>query len=322
MAGRALLARAARWPAYPSWRGLTAEALREVGERAGRDFAAALLYDRLVRSPDHGPFIRRVGDLLESGRPCRPGFSIAVVPGAGYVEYPRTGAGGARLVEAAARWGCRAERIPVASFGSLADNARMIADWLTTRPAGPVVLVSLSKGSADVRTALARPDAAAAFRGVRAWVSLSGIATGTALAGWFLGHPLRRLVARLLCWRFGCRFDVLRELDRASGGQLAGAFTLPAGLRAVHVVGFPLARHLTRRGRRGDRRVARLGPSDGGGVLLGDVTRLPGLVYPVWGADHYLEPDWDVRPLIGRIVEAAGADESAPVLAAHAAGRA
>jgi hypothetical protein len=56
-------------------------------------------------------------------------------------------------------------------------------------------------------------------------------------------------------------------------------------------VGFPLAQHLTNAlARRCYRRVRHLGPNDGAGILLGDVCRLPGHVYPVWGADHYLRP--------------------------------
>ena len=72
------------------------------------------------------------------------------------------------------------------------------------------------------------------------------------------------------------------------------------------MVGLPLACHLrTRRARRAWRRLVALGPSDGGGILLGDLCRLPGLIYPVWGADHYLDPAWDLRPLVRRIVQAA-----------------
>jgi len=93
-------------------------------------------------------------------------------------------------------------------------------------------------------------------------------------------------------------------LDRRAGGPLDFPLLLPAHLRVVHIVGFPLACHLTSRlARRSYRRLAPLGPNDGGGILLGDVTRLPGLIYPVWGADHYMRPAWDVCSLIGRIVQ-------------------
>jgi hypothetical protein len=301
---QALLARAAAWPEHPCWQGLTAEVLREVGAREGNDFATALTYDRLLRSADHGSFMR-LAACSETPRPS-DGALLAVVPGACYREYPHTGADGQRLCADMQRHGWHVERIPIDSFGSLDAHARIICKWLRARTEKAIVLVTLSKGSADVRLALAQPDAAEAFAKVTVWISLSGIVYGSALAGWVLDRPFPRAAARLLCWYHGYSFATLKSLDARSGGPLGGKLELPSGPCAVHVVGLPLACHLrNRRSRRGCRRLAALGPSDGGGILLGDLCRLPGFIHPVWGADHYLDPDWDVRPLLRRIVGAA-----------------
>ena len=302
---RALLCRVAGWPEHPSWRGLTADVLRAVADQHGDDFATALLYDRLVRSREHGPFFEQV---QSAANPCcgPPPGTLAIVPGACYVEYPWTGADGRRLCECGREWGWHVETVPVASFGPLSANARTVSDWLVGHPEESVVLVSLSKGGADVKTALANPATAPAFRKVSVWISLSGILHGTPMAGWFLHSGFRRWVARSLCRYRGYDFSVLDELDWHAGSALAPELVLPSGLRVVHVVGFPLSCHRrSRRSRRGHRRLAALGPNDGGGILLGDLCRLPGLIYPVWGTDHYLEPDWDVRPLIRRILHAA-----------------
>jgi hypothetical protein len=303
---RKLLDRVARWPHQPPWHELSADVLQEISAREGIDFATALLYSRIRCSPEHGPFIRWVDSLMQSPNiPCCLGTTLVVVPGACYAEYPQTGADGRRLLDNAASWGCRAERLPVASFGSLAANARTICTWLDDRPEEPVLLISLSKGAADLKTALTRPEAPRAFRNVRAWVNLSGITHGTPLVSWFLNHPFRSLMIRLLCWHRGYQVSVLQELDRRRGGPLDQELVLPLPFPVIHVVGFPLNYHLTRRARRGHRRLMPLGANDGGGILLGDLSRLPGLIYPVWGADHYLQPNWDICPLIGRIVQAA-----------------
>jgi hypothetical protein len=298
--------RAARWPEYPCWKGLTAEVLREVAGREGIDFATALLYERLVRSREHGPFIQQVqAGAADNGDRPSPSL-LAIVPGACYVEYPRTGADGRRLRECAREWGWRVERVPVASLGSLSTNARAVGDWLASRPEEPLVLVSLSKGGADVKTALASPATSATFRNVRVWISLSGILHGTPLAGWCLRRGFRRLLVQWLCWYRGLDFAILRELDHHAGSRLAAELVLPSWLKVVHVVGLPLSCHLrSRSSRRAHRRLAALGPNDGGGILLGDLCRLPGLIYPVWGTDHYLEPAWDLRPLIHRVLHAA-----------------
>ena len=49
-----------------------------------------------------------------------------------------------------------------------------------------------------------------------------------------------------------------------------------------------------------------LGPSDGT-ILLEDVFALPGRVYPVWGADHYLQPAGrDMSKLVANILSYLG----------------
>jgi hypothetical protein len=306
-----LLRDAADCPDHPSWKDLSAEVLREVAARKGADFATALLYDRLIRSPEHGWFYERVQSLPGS---CEAPFggTLAIVPGACYREYPQTGADGRRLREVAAEWGWKVETISIASLGALSTNARMVSQWLAERPLEPIVLVSLSKGGADVKTALAAPEQAEAFRNVVVWINLSGILHGTPVVSWFKRTVWRRALIRFLCWRHGFEYSVFEDLDRSDYGPLAPPLAAPPWLRVVHIVGFPLLRHLkSKRARRGYRRIGELGPSDGGGIVLGDLARLPGVIYPVWGVDHYLDPDWDVRPLVRRILSVA-VDASTP----------
>jgi hypothetical protein len=267
-----------------------------------------VLYDRVRRSAEHGPFIRRVDALPEEPGLADRKVVLAVAPGAFYREFPHTGADGRPLREAAARVGLRSELIPFYSFGRLADNARILCDWLSARPDGErIILVSPSKGGADVKIALTRPEAGRAFRNVAVWVNLSGLLRGTPLAGWLLERRLRTAWVRFLFWLRGYKFAVIRELEYGPGTPLDFDPPLPPHLRVVHVVGFPLVRHLSNAlARRCFRRVRPLGPNDGAGILLADVARLPGSVYPLWAADHYLRPDGrDARPLARRVLAAA-----------------
>ncbi len=287
-ADRALLVHAAAQPRWPDWRELDADTLGGIARTRGLDFATALLFDRLARSPEHGPALRRTWSPTQAAS-FPP---LAVVPGAFYREYPATGADG-RALRASAPADQRVERVPVRSFGSAAENGETICRWLRARPAGDggLVLVALSKGAVDVAAALARPDAGAAFGGGRvlAWANVSGLLGGTALVDYLRARPLAMAWVRAFLWWHGYRRETFDELAR---GHPAAA--VPPGPRAtlvpvVHVLGFPLARHLsTRRARRGYRRLAPLGPNDGGGILLGDAVRWPGTILPVWGADHYL----------------------------------
>jgi hypothetical protein len=302
---RELFERVARYPEAVPWDEVTAGLVRQIAESEGTDFATAWLYARLRNSPVHGPWMEQLGEATGSERDDRrPGATVVIVPGAFYREYPQSGADGQVVREEAERLGFATDRVPLLSFGSLRANARMLGDWLARDRRENLILVSLSKGGAEVKLALAEPGAAETFRRVAFWVNLSGLLWGTPLVGWLLSSRLRVLWFRLLfCWR-GFDFSVIPELARGPGTPLDGELQLPGHLRAVHVVGFPLARHLSNGlARRCYRRVQAWGPNDGAGIILADVCRLPGVVYPVWGADHYLRPAGrDVRAIAARLL--------------------
>ena len=293
-----LLRQAADWLAG---RMLDASDLRHLAQERGLDFATAVLYQALRRSPQHGPLI---ASLEESGTPV-PALDaeIIIVPGGFYKENPATGAAGHLVTESARRLGFATVMVPLHSFGTVAENARLLADWLRQRRDRPMILVSHSKGATEIRQLLARPDAAELFGGVRAWIDLSGLFLGTPLIGWLGTHPIRRQFVRLSFWWKGFAFAALDEIDKGACPAWPGALDAVPWMDVIHVIGFPLQRHLsTPLMRRGHRRLAPLGPSDGT-VLLEDVFSLPGRVYPVFGADHYLRPaNRDMIQLMSRML--------------------
>ena len=281
---------------------LTPEVLRELTAREGCDFATALLHRRIVESERHGPFLRALGELRDVARV--PGIRVGIVPGAFYRENPRTGADGRIAREVAGELGMPVEMIPVSSTGALAENADTICRWLCAQRDGPLILVSVSKGGSDLRTALARPDAARVFERVIGWVNLCGILDGTPMADWLLSPSLLARANRFVHRIRGRSLDFLADLRRYPGCALDFPLALPAHLRAVHVVGFPLRRHL-RNGlaRRCHARLAPFGPNDGS-ILLADSPSWPGQLCPVWGADHYLRPPSSERPLLAALLRA------------------
>ncbi|OAI52182.1 hypothetical protein AYO44_16710 [Planctomycetaceae bacterium SCGC AG-212-F19] len=300
---RALLRHAAEWPDHPCLTDLKRPVLAQVAAERGADFATALLYDRLRRSEPHGPFIRRVDELL-SQPPVEPGpinAMVAVAPGLFYRELPRSGADGWLLRQRVAAHGCRTAVLPTHSQGTVAENGKRICAWLSKHPHEMILLASLSKGAADIKAALAQPEANEAFRPVAAWLNLSGMPDGTPLVNWLFQRKLMTLVCQAMYWWKGLDFAVNRQLAWGPDAVLDFALELPAHVRMINVVGFPLRRHFTSsRLRRCHRRIAPLGPNDGF-VLLADACALPGLVYPVWGADHNLRPAWDIRRLVAAL---------------------
>lgn len=304
---RDLLARAADWPHLQSIAEISPDALLLLTQAEGIDFATAVAYDRLCRSQEHGPSIEQLRSLNARGfssTDASPG-TIAVVPGAFHRERSRqTGADGQVLNEEAERLGFAVTIAPTLSFGSLERNSAIVRNWLAQRFADPVVLVSLSKGTAEVKMLLRDVDAERTFRHVTTWVSLSGMWWGSPLVGWLRTHRVRSwLVRQLLRWH-GHDFKVIEQLGYGPNEPLAFDVELPDHVELLHVVGFPLERYLcSPLARRGHRRLSPLGPNDAAGLLLADACHLPGTVYPVWGADHYLRPvHEDNRSLVRRIL--------------------
>jgi hypothetical protein len=286
---------------------LTPERLREITAVEGCDFATLLLHRAIVESDAHQPFLRGLGKGTEmSSRDV----TVAIVPGAFFRENPRTGADGRVIREVALQLGLPVTLIPVSSTGSVTENARIIAEWLLARRDEVCILVSVSKGGSDLKTAFARPDAARVFKHVAGWINLCGILDGTPMADWLLSADWLARANRFVYRIRGRSLDFLSDLGCYTGSALDRPLVLPANVRAFHVLGFPLRHHL-KNGlvRRCHDRLASLGPNDGS-ILLAGALQWPGQLCPVWGADHYLDPQIDVRPLLAALLRVVAARDS------------
>lgn len=288
----ALRARVAAFAECPTLALLDAEKLREIAAREGVDFATALLYDRVQRADRQAAFIARIDELQQRGsaKGASRDTTIAIVPAAFYKEKPHSGADGRVVREAAARVGFHCELIPLGSTGTLAQNSTILLDWLKQHRGEKVILVSLCKGGADVKFALGAPGADRQFGKVQAWVNICGTLNGSPLAQWLLATKPRAFATWLFLKSRGRDFRFLQEITPSSSGPLCGPLRLLPAMQLINLVGFPLRGHLTNGFmRRCHKIISARGPNDGG-VLLAEACRLPGLIYPVWGADHYLRP--------------------------------
>lgn len=303
-AERALRERAGGWPDLPSVSDLTADALLEITRREGVDFATALFFDRFHKFTVRAAFIRRIDALRQAASTSRVRLDarVVIVPGALYVDRPDLGVDGRLVREVAAGHGLESSLIPVASFGSLQHNAGLIRAWLGQHSGERIILVSLSKGGADVKLALAAPDAAGLFRNVAAWVNVCGPLNGSLMANWVLAGRARTWLIR---WKFKRQkrdFQFVTGLQRGQGTPLDFAVPLPPGMKMLSLVGFPLKRHMTTGfSRFCHHTLAAHGPNDGTTTLL-DVLDWPGEIYPVWGADHYFRPASVARELIAAVL--------------------
>jgi len=245
------------------------------------DFATAALHEELRSG--NARFISRV----ESAAPASQVAAgrVLVVPAAFHRQFPRFGGDGRVVREVAQRAGLEVETLPLSGTGTVDENARLLSERLDGSR-DRVTLVSLSMGGADVRVALERTPPLAAR--IRAWINVSGLLHGSPLLDDLLDarFPSSLLVSGALRAMGGSR-GMLPALSAKPGAPLSARFRTPPGLLAVNVVGLPLREHLMGNAAARHARLAPLGPNDGS-TLVPDALALPGLTYPVWGADHYM----------------------------------
>lgn len=301
----AILQRALDWPEHPTLERLTPTALREIAERESLDFATALLFDRFQKSSRHADFIRQIDRLRRS--PARPQGTreakIVLIPGALYVERPDLGGDGRLVRETAINSGWPFDLIPLASAGSVLENAERIHQWLVKHAVEKMILISLSKGGKDLITAFGLMDPQKAFRNIVAWVNVCGPLNGSLMADWVVSSRIRSCLIRTQFWLQNRSFNFITELRHEPGATEKLSMRLPQNLKIINVVGFPLSRHFTTSfSRFCHRKLSTYGPNDGT-ILLSDLCAWPGEIYPVWGADHYFRPETLAREVIAAILE-------------------
>jgi len=237
-------------------------------------------------------------DLPHQAHECVDGFLNLLSIGTLYVERPDMGGDGLIVREVATNLGLKTDLIPLVSFGSVKTNAGLIRDWLKKHQQERIILVSLSKGGADLKLAMSSPDSPETFHNVIAWINVCGPLSGSRMANWILESRIRT-------WFFQCKlrwqkrdFQFVSDLRHGDNAPLNFAFQPPECMRMVSLIGFPLHRHMTTRfSHFCHRTLSKHGPNDGT-TSLADLHVVPGEIYPVWGMDHYFRPESEARKLV------------------------
>ena len=269
------------------------------------DLALALLYRACFRGPN-GDFLRQLSGLPSGVAPLNKAVRVVVVPGLNFRQHPEMGADGRLLADVARRLGAKAEILEINPRGAVSANGAMIADRLAQLNDEPVWLISVSKGSADLRAAYSLMGHWP--KGVSGWINLSGIFQGTPLADRVTQSALRRWLNRILLTLGGAVFDKIEEL-RTDAPLWRLPVEPPSPERMVHVLGFPPSWSIEMRFARHYLRLREsFGPNDGLTPLT-DCFDYPGRIFPVWGADHFMRIP-DLAALIYRLFHFISAVES------------
>ena len=272
--------------------------LRTLTEERGTDYATAAFYHAIRAVPQHSRFIERVDQQEIAASHPASGIKMLVVPAFFYREYPEVGGDGQHIIDVARACGIDAQLIAVHSTGSIRNNIEIIQQSLQRAAGNEIWLLSMSKGSAEIRRLLQERGDKLPLEDLRLWFNVSGLVNGCDLVDHMLGSPVRRLKTRALCLATGAEYTAMEELltDQPCWQQ---PLPLPPGLQVINIFGVPLISHLQKALLARYHRLKHLGPNDGM-VLLSRAYLPPGPIYPLWGTDHFMR-DARVIPLLYRL---------------------
>ena len=281
---------------------LTSEFLHQLTRRHSVDMATALLFDRICRRPGNLSFLKTIRAISDAGiGKLDQNVRIILLPAAFYAQHPQYGGDG-RLVEAtAAALDLPYSLVPLDSLDGLETNAKIIAEFLTGIKEERIIVVTLSKGSADLRYAfehgwIDEPR-------LTHWIQICGMHRGTPLIDEvYIGGRIKQFIKHRFMKMSGATASMVEDLAARPPAYLSTEFRTPSGIQLINVMGFPMKAHVS-----GSlflkirhRRLSRYGPNDGF-VLLRDAIIEPGLICPVLGADHYFQEE-NLDRLLGALL--------------------
>jgi hypothetical protein len=225
-------------------------------------------------------------------------FKVIFAPGWLYESNPQTEADFSRTRRSLDRIGMSYEFVPLPEDGTVAGNARKLAEAILEYRDDDrlVIVVSASKSASEVALALGKLLEPEEAEGVAAWINAGGVIGGTPLADHWTSFP-HNILARLAFLRYGWRYASLVDLRTDRSAERMAEVEMPDGLLVVNYVAVPMATQVSAGARDRYRLLARFGPNDGLALLAS--TSMPnGVTIVEPGADHYfLTVDINLRTL-------------------------
>jgi len=288
-------------------RAIDSASLGQLTEHFSPDFATLYFVSRIYGDPvnrraqeafrSHLATIRNEGadEMFRIGERVGP-YLIAFVPGYAYKRDPWTGADFGRQRRLMSQAGIRNVLIETDELGTVEENAKIVANEILRlkEQHHRVILVSTSKGGAEVALAIGKLLPSQQLSHVKAWISIGGLLRGTPSADQALQWPTSWLVRAAFFFK-GLRGEVVEDLSTKRRREVFAQLEFPEHILMLQYVGVPLSGQIAEyvEGRYND--LKQLGPNDGL-TLLADELVEGGVVITDIGLDHYyLDPDIDLK---------------------------
>jgi hypothetical protein len=282
----------------------TRDELKVISQNWSVDLATLFLVHRILDDPGNRSVKKRFDDAFQqiklkriSQRPSPRGKYVFVfVPGWLYASNPANGGDFAMPRQALEQAGVETRLIAVRDNGTVEQNSEIIMErlkeWSTERI--QIIMISVSKGGAEVVLALNRPSSLAQISHVAAWVNIGGAVGGSRLADYISGPR------RWYTWLFvtHCRSlsgldSLLTERSRMRTEKLA----LPADLLVLNYVGIPLSGQITEPTEYGYSLLKDDGPNDGLHLISDEIVPQGDTIIEL-GLDHYYRhPEIDLKTI-------------------------
>ena len=263
---------------------LSQERLSEITVLHGINYSTAVLYKYLVNW--HEKFISRVNNYSVNFTTAVRPTKIIIIPGMFYKEHKDIGGDGSLVRSIAEKFGFETELIETQSRGSVSNNKEIIVKKLLENKHKNVWLLSLSKGSTEVRGVLEELKGKEVTKNIKGWISIVGLIKGTLHADKKLRTTLTKTMWYLTLKILGVDYAVTEGIA-CKNESLKKQILIDRHIDIIHIVGIPLLSHVEPMLVKRYKTLAEVGPNDGI-ILLQDLLHVPGNVYPVWGVDHFL----------------------------------
>jgi len=273
---------------------LTPEVLSRILDEDGIDKATLLIYQWL-REYQHRDFITMIDGFPSIAKKCQSSSKLLIMPGMFHKEYPELGGDGKIIQSITQRFGFDSEIVASKSTGDLEENADILRQSIRQSQNRALWLISISKGSAETGLCLKQLQQEDKNR-IRGWISLCGIVNGSPIADVRLRYP-GKLIIKLYTWLLSANYRALEQMRTSNPVWQQNLSDFDGDL--VHVQPMPVASYVHAKLIKRYRQIAHLGPNDGT-ILLDDLLKRRGHIYPLWGVDHFFR-DPAVVPLIYKL---------------------
>jgi hypothetical protein len=271
---------------------LTVEYLKQEQDLYGYAFSLSSFANKLLNRKNYLEYESKLKVFNQSKSAQKNQFShitIVLIPGLFYKANQEIGGDGRQIIKLANELGFKSDTIQINPIGSLLENSNIICDYLNRNQNQKKILITISKGSADLKEASFQCHKEFMNDSIISWINLAGLNKGSHLINEIDKSFMKKLWILYYSKKIGFSYNDFLSLKVGNSNyKLNKDLSFGEKFRIINFIPFPLERHVTELAYDNFIILSRYGINDGLS-LLGDSFEKNAINIPVWGVDHYLK---------------------------------